>query len=118
MWFLVEFLIFIGIFFILKKYWHMDKVQKYFIDFVISINIITCLMYMYLIYLEALSFSDGMSKIFDKFTQLDSSIIRKYEGTGLGLALCHDLVEFLGGLLKPGVHCIKAVYLLLLSRYT
>ena len=42
----------------------MDKVQKYFIDFVISINIITCLMYMYLIYLEALSVPDGMSKIF------------------------------------------------------
>ena len=64
MWFLVEFLIWIGVFFILKKYWHMDKVQKHFIDFVISINIITCLMYMYLIYLEALSVSDGMSKIF------------------------------------------------------
>ena len=64
MWFLVEFLIWIGVFFILKKYWHMDKVQKHFIDFVISINIITCLMYMYLIYLEALSFSDGISKIF------------------------------------------------------
>lgn len=42
----------------------MDKVQKHFIDFVISINVITCIMYMYLIHLEALSFSDGMSKIF------------------------------------------------------
>lgn len=35
--------------------------------------------------------------VFDKFTQLDGSATRKYEGTGLGLALSKELVELLGG---------------------
>ncbi|MEZ4598704.1 MAG: ATP-binding protein [Syntrophotaleaceae bacterium] len=41
--------------------------------------------------------SDLLEKIFDKFTQVDSSTTRKYGGTGLGLALSRQIVEKLGG---------------------
>ncbi len=36
-------------------------------------------------------------KIFKRFVQLDSSKSRKYEGTGLGLTICKELVYLLGG---------------------
>ncbi|WAS93596.1 sensor histidine kinase [Nannocystis punicea] len=36
-------------------------------------------------------------RIFEPFTQVDSSPRRRYEGTGLGLALCKNLVEMMGG---------------------
>lgn len=45
---------------------------------------------------------DQISNLFQPFNQLDSSINRKYGGTGLGLVICARLVELLGG--KLSVH--------------
>lgn len=40
---------------------------------------------------------EDVDKLFSKFTQLDTSLTRKYEGTGLGLAICRELVRLMGG---------------------
>lgn len=43
---------------------------------------------------------DKFENIFQVFSQVDNSATRKYGGTGLGLATCKQLVEFMGGEIK------------------
>lgn len=40
---------------------------------------------------------DNMGKLFKAFSQIDSSLARKFEGTGLGLAMVKQLTELHGG---------------------
>jgi CheY-like chemotaxis protein len=42
---------------------------------------------------------DKLSLIFDPFSQADASTTRHYGGTGLGMAICKQLVELMGGTL-------------------
>lgn len=41
--------------------------------------------------------SDRLDRLFQPFTQVDSSINRQYGGTGLGLVICQRLSEMMGG---------------------
>ncbi|WP_169747448.1 ATP-binding protein [Belnapia moabensis] len=41
--------------------------------------------------------AEARSRIFQRFTQADATIINRFGGTGLGLAICEGLVRLLGG---------------------
>ncbi len=40
---------------------------------------------------------DRLATLFEPFTQADASTTRQYGGTGLGLTICRDLTELMGG---------------------
>lgn len=44
--------------------------------------------------------SDQVDRIFDRFTQVESSAARRYEGSGIGLALVKDIVALHGGQIR------------------
>jgi signal transduction histidine kinase len=43
---------------------------------------------------------EDLGKIFDKFVQVDFTLVRSYEGTGLGLSIAEGLVKLHGGNLR------------------
>ncbi len=43
---------------------------------------------------------DFVGHLFDKFTQEDESVTRKFGGTGLGMSICKQLIDLMGGDIK------------------
>jgi two-component system, sensor histidine kinase and response regulator len=49
---------------------------------------------------------DKLSRLFKSFSQCDASTTRKYGGTGLGLVICKELIELMGG--RIGLSSLEA----------
>ena len=41
-----------------------------------------------------------VKSLFEKFSQEDASVTRQYGGTGLGMSICKELIELMGGAIK------------------
>jgi signal transduction histidine kinase/DNA-binding LytR/AlgR family response regulator/HPt (histidine-containing phosphotransfer) domain-containing protein len=48
---------------------------------------------------------DGLSHLFEKFTQADNSITRRFGGSGLGLAISSQLARLMGGKIEATSTC-------------
>ncbi|HYM80913.1 MAG TPA: HD domain-containing phosphohydrolase [Candidatus Limnocylindria bacterium] len=46
----------------------------------------------------------ALEKIFERFYQVDSSLVRRFGGTGLGLSICRSIVEWHGGRVFASSH--------------
>jgi len=59
--------------------------------------------------------SDMLDRLFDRFQQADPSITRRFGGSGLGLTICKQLIDLMGGQIsvdsKPGIGSIFHVVL-------
>ena len=49
--------------------------------------------------------AEDVPRLFSEFSQVDQSLARRYEGTGLGLALCKRFMDLHGG--RIGVESTK-----------
>ncbi len=48
--------------------------------------------------------ADWGEKVFERFRQVESELVRSHEGTGLGLAIARDIVELHGGVIELVEH--------------
>ena len=58
-----------------------------------------------------------LSRIFDRFVQLDQPLTRRYDGTGLGLSVCRDLARLMGADLSvQSIEGVGSTFSLQLAR--